>query len=55
MNEGIIVMEGEKSEILTKDNIREIFKIDSVVFPTIDRKSINVLINPNSFINTAQN
>ncbi len=55
MNEGIIVMEGEKSEILTKGNIRKIFKIDSAVFPSVDLKSINVLINPNSITNSTQN
>lgn len=55
MNEGTIVMEGEKSEILTKENIRNIFKIDSAIFQTGDRQSINVLINPNSFINTSRN
>ncbi|MBA4405668.1 ABC transporter [bacterium] len=55
MNEGTIVMEGEKSEILTKENIKNIFKIDSAIFQTSDRQSINVLINPNSFINTSRN
>lgn len=51
MNAGIIVMEGEKSDILNKNNIREIFKIDSAVFPSLDMSTINVLINPTSFIN----
>lgn len=51
MNAGIIVMEGEKSVILNKNNIREIFKIDSAVFPSTDMSAINVLINPTSFIN----
>jgi iron complex transport system ATP-binding protein len=51
MNAGIIVMEGEKSDILNKNNIREIFKIDSAVFTSLDMSAINVLINPTSFIN----
>jgi iron complex transport system ATP-binding protein len=55
MNEGNIVMEGEKSEILTKDNIKRIFKIESAVFSSLDSESINVLINPNSLISSTHN
>ncbi len=53
MNEGIIVLEGEKSKILSEENIRRIFKIDSAVFLTTDKKLMNVLISPNSSINKA--
>lgn len=55
MNEGILVIDGEKSEILTKDNIQRIFKIESAIFPSVDQESINVLINPNPFISSTQN
>ncbi|MFA7228775.1 MAG: ABC transporter ATP-binding protein [Melioribacteraceae bacterium] len=47
MKEGKIFLEGEKSDILNEDNIRSIFKIESALFRSADRKSINVLINPN--------
>lgn len=55
MNEGEIILEGDKSEILTTDNIRNIFKIESAIFPTFDNSSLNVLINPNTFINSKKN
>ncbi len=55
MTDGFIAMEGEKTEILTRENIQRIFKIDSALFPSSDSKSINVLINPNSIINFTQN
>lgn len=55
MDRGAIVLDGEKSEILTKENIRKIFKIDSALFSATDSNSINVLINPNSVISAVQN
>jgi len=55
MNEGSIALHGEKQTILTRENIRKIFKIDSALFPAADLKSINVLINPNPIINGSPN
>ncbi len=46
MNHGRIVLYGEKSDILNKKNISEIFKINSIVFSAAEGKSMNVLINP---------
>ncbi|MHB9041240.1 MAG: ABC transporter ATP-binding protein [Melioribacteraceae bacterium] len=54
MKDGIIVMEGEKSKILNETNIKNIFKIDSAIFPSEDKKSMNILISPNSAINSAE-
>ncbi|MEW6702350.1 MAG: ABC transporter ATP-binding protein [Bacteroidota bacterium] len=46
MNEGSIILEGDKSEVLNEKNIAEVFKINSAVFPSQDSKSLNVLVNP---------
>jgi iron complex transport system ATP-binding protein len=46
MNQGRIIMEGKKSDILNSKNIAEIFRINATIFSTEDSKSFNVLINP---------
>ena len=46
MQEGRIVIEGEKTLILNEKNIEEVFKINSSIFNSDDYKRINVLINP---------
>lgn len=46
MNNGRIVLYGEKAEILNQKNISEIFKIDSAVFTATEGKSMNILISP---------
>ena len=45
MKSGKIVYDGNKSSILTKEVIKEIFNVDVLVYPGMNN-SINVLVNP---------
>jgi iron complex transport system ATP-binding protein len=46
MKQGKIVLDGNKSQVLNRKNIAEIFKINAAIFSTETSASFNVLINP---------
>lgn len=51
MQEGRIIIEGDKASILNSENIKKVFKINSSIFPSKELNKINVLINP---VNTTE-
>ncbi len=46
MVDGKIILEGKKREVLTQENIKKIFNVDSTVFYANGNNTINILINP---------
>jgi len=53
LHNGRIVMSDNKSSVMDKKNIKEIIKIDSALYSSVDGKSMNVPINPVSTSNQA--
>lgn len=46
MVDGRITLKGKKKEVLTQENIKQIFNVDSTVFYSKEEDTTNILINP---------